>query len=76
MREAKTYCNLRPILERATGIEPATLGLGNLSGFNNFNDLAYLAYQTEAKCIKMSSVSAPYLHPNFVDRKTGRGDKC
>jgi hypothetical protein len=57
------------IMERATGFEPATLGLGSSSRNSDFNNLAYLAYQIKGKCGRMGLISAPQMHPYSLGRK-------
>jgi len=54
-------------LERATGFEPATLGLGNLSRNSDFSGLVCLAYQTASNWCNLGALSAPQLHPAASD---------
>jgi hypothetical protein len=53
-------------LERATGIEPATLGLGSSFPYSDFNDLAYLAYQIVVEWGKSWGTFAPQVRPQVL----------
>ncbi len=60
-------------MERATGFEPATLGLGNLLRINDFNSLGHLAYRIMVECVKLRLTFAPSLHPTRSGERVRNG---